>query len=90
MDELTAVVIEMSVGSAVKVKLTVAFEKGVVRRYRAEADYNCQKGLERRNEWNTSKTKKHLRHNVACLWYRSIGIDYGRSGYSVGRYLPKG
>ena len=29
-------------------------------------------------------------YNVACLWYRSIGVDYGSSGCSVVRYLPKG
>lgn len=34
---LTCVVIETSVGSAVKVRLTVAFEEEVVRRYREEA-----------------------------------------------------
>ena len=36
---LTSEVIERLVGSAVKVKLTVAFEEAVVRRYRVEADY---------------------------------------------------
>lgn len=39
---LTSVVIETSVGSAVKVKLMVAFEEEVVRRYRVEAEYKCQ------------------------------------------------
>lgn len=38
----TSVVIETSVGSAVKVTLTVAFDEEVVRRYRVEAGYKYQ------------------------------------------------
>ena len=37
----------------------------------------------------TTESKEDLWYNVARLWYRSIGIDYGGSGYSVVRYLPK-
>lgn len=44
MDVLTSVVIETSVGSAVRVKLTVAFEEELERRYKADADcYSHQK-----------------------------------------------
>lgn len=39
---LTSVVIETSVGSAVNVKLTVAFDEEVVRRYRVEAEYSIR------------------------------------------------
>lgn len=38
MEVSISVVIETSVGSAVKVRLTVAFEEEVVRRYRVEAE----------------------------------------------------
>jgi hypothetical protein len=87
---LTSVVIEISVGSAVNVKLTVAFEEEVVRRYSVEADYSRQNLTERLCGQITSEIEEHLWYNIACLWYRSVGVDYGSSGYSVVRYLPKG
>lgn len=87
---LISVVIETSVGSAVKVKLMVAFEEGDVRRYRVEADHSRQNWADHRSGWITSEIKKQLWYDVACLWYRSIGVDYGGSGYSVVGYLPKG
>lgn len=87
---LTSVVIETPVGSAVKVKLTVAFEEEVVRRYRVEADHSCQNLTERLCGQLTSEIEEHLWYNIACLWYRSLGVDYGSSGGSVVRYLPKG
>lgn len=82
---LTSVVIETSVGSAVKVKLMVAFEKEVVRRYRAEADYGCQSLTGRLSGQITSKIEEHLWYDVACLWYRTIGVDYCSPGCSVVR-----
>lgn len=84
-----SLVIETSVGSAVKVKLMVAFEEGVVRRCRAEAGYGCERLTERLSGQVTSEIEEHLGCNVPCLRYRTVGVDYGPSRYSVVRNLPK-
>lgn len=90
MEVLSCVVIETSVGSAVNVRLTVAFEKEVVRRYREEADYGRQSWTRCPSGQTTSEIEEHLWYHVACLWYRAIGVNDGSSGYSVVRYLPEG